>query len=151
MREQSRLKRVKAPDAMNFSANNDNDYDNDDFDIFSEPDKVDRISFLVVEERPLLNHMQSAVLSTTAAATWIVGVWVNSRIGRLLLKRRSSSGRSAIDKLLLAYTVISIITYSPLLVSVSLNHLKNWTLKYLRSIHQKNCRARNLSAICQPR
>ena len=90
---------------------------NDDLDIFSEPDRIDRIAFLVVEERPLLNKLQSSILSTTAAVTWVVGVWVNSRIGRLLLKRRSSSGRSAIDKLLLTYTVISIATYSPLLVS----------------------------------
>ena len=91
--------------------------DDNVFDIFSGPETIDRIAFVVVEERPLLNKAQSVVLSTTAALTWFVGVWVNSRIGRLLLKRRSSSGRSAIDKLLLTYTIISIVTYSPLLVS----------------------------------
>ena len=99
---------------MNFSTSN----NEDNFNVFLELDTVDRIVFLLVEERPLLNYVQSAILSMTAAVTWIIGVWVNSRIGRLLLKRRSSSGRSAIDKLLLTYTIISIVSYSPLLVSV---------------------------------
>ena len=102
--------------ADSFAMNLSND-DDDNLYIFSEPDRIDCIAFLVVEERPLLNKLQSSILSTTAAVTWVVGVWVNSRIGRLLLRRRSSSGRSAIDKLLLTYTVISIATYSPLLVS----------------------------------
>ena len=117
MKDQPTVKR-----ADSFAMNLSND-DDDNLYIFSEPDRIDCIAFLVVEERPLLNKLQSSILSTTAAVTWVVGVWVNSRIGRLLLKRRSSSGRSAIDKLLLTYTVISIATYSPLLVSSSKGQL----------------------------
>jgi hypothetical protein len=84
--------------------------------IFLDHDVTDWIAFVVVEETPLLNMAQSTILSLTALLTLIIGICINSRIVRLLIKWRSSSGRAAIDKLLLVYTTISTISYTPLLV-----------------------------------
>jgi hypothetical protein len=86
--------------------------------IFLDRNMTDQMTFLVVEETPLLNTVQSTILSLTALFTLIIGTCINTRIGRLLIKRRSNTGRSAIDKLLLTYTIISITSYTPLLVII---------------------------------
>jgi hypothetical protein len=85
--------------------------------------EVETFWFKKVEETPLLEMPKAAVLSVVAFGTLLLGVGINFRIYRLLVRRKNKGGTSAIDKLCLVNSIISLIGHPPLLVSLPNLHV----------------------------
>ena len=92
---------------------------------------VDTLTFKNVEEQPLMSTLQATILATVSLVTLVVGVGVNFRIYRLLARRRSSGSCSAIDKLCLVHSLVSLAGHPPLLVSHGLHSLHSLKWKPL--------------------
>ena len=80
----------------------------------SNSSNYEAFSFLVVEERPLLEETEATILASMASFILLVGVLVQVRI--FLILTNSHEKITVIEKLFLTNCIVSLICHPPLLI-----------------------------------